>query len=315
MTGFWAGLGTKLAEKGILLILTPAFAFWGGGVAAWAWDRGWHDGWEHLGDRITALSGAEQFALSVGAIVLVTVSGVTVERATLPLLRLFEGYWPACLDSTRARIVSWRSRRIARLQQDRDALAAKIAERKATADEQRRHLVLDRRLRRIPTESRDDVLIRRMPTAVGNILRAAESWPADKYGLDAVKCWPRLWLALPESARGELTSARAALDASATVVVWSLLFVVWSVWAWWAAPAGLVVAVAAYRILLTSAAVYGDLLEATFDVHRRLLYEAAGWPLPRSPAEERALGEALTEYLWRGSDASAPIFRSPNREQ
>jgi hypothetical protein len=112
-----------------------------------------------------------------------------------------------------------------------------------------------------------------------------------------------------------LTSARAALDASATVVVWSLLFVVWSVWAWWAAPAGLVVAVAAYRILLTSAAVYGDLLEATFDVHRRLLYEAAGWPLPRSPAEERALGEALTEYLWRGSDASTPIFRTPNREQ
>ena len=59
-------------------------------------------------------------------------------------------------------------------------------------------------------------------------------------------------------------------------------------------------------MLLASAAVFGDLLEATFDVHRRLLYEALQWPQPRTPAEERASGRRkreLTEYLsFRGSD-------------
>jgi hypothetical protein len=43
-------------------------------------------------------------------------------------------------------------------------------------------------------------------------------------------------------------------------------------------------------------------------MHRRLLYDATRWPLPRSPAEERALGAPLTEYLWRCSDRPKPVF-------
>jgi hypothetical protein len=149
-----------------------------------------------------------------------------------------------------------------------------------------------------------------MPTALGNILRAAESRPTDKHGLDAVKCWSRLWLVLPETARTELTAARAALDQSVGVLVWALLFVVWSIWAWWAAPVGIAVAIVSHRMVLSSAAVYAELLESCYDVHRRLLYEAARWPQPKNPAEERALGAALTEYLWRGSDRPTPAFES-----
>ena len=197
------------------------------------------------------------------------------------------------------------------MRSERDKLAAKVQERRATANEQRRHLALERQLRRIPTEANENAPTRRMPTTLGNILRAAESWPADKYGLDPVKCWPRLWLVLPDTARNELETARARLDSSATLVVWAGLFAVWTVWAWWALPAALVIALAGYRLVLGSAAVYSDLLESAFDVHRRLLYEALAWPLPRTPAEERALGEALTQYLWRGSDEPSPTFTPP----
>jgi hypothetical protein len=305
----WTELGSGVGEKWLALVLTPAFAFWGGGVVAWAWSRGWSDGWSELGDRLAGLSGAEQVALAIGAFVGVTVSGVAVQRATLPVLRVLEGYWPARLDGLRERLVAVRSRRVVRLRRERDELATKVEERRASVSEQHRHLALERQLRRVPVEPDEAAPVRRMPTALGNILRASESRPVDKYGLDTATCWPRLWLVLPETARNELTTARTALDSAATVVVWAVLFVVWTVFAWWALPAGLLVAAAAYRLVLGSAAVYGDLLESAFDVHRRLLYDAVAWPLPRTPAEERELGEALTEYLWRGSDDPTPPFR------
>jgi len=310
VTGFVAGIGGKLAERWLLLILTPAFAFWGGGVAAWAWGRGWSDGWTELGNWIKRLSSAEQIALAVGAFILVSVSGVVVQRITLPMLRLLEGYWPGWLDPVSGWVIGLGAPRIARLQRERDKLAARLDEGHASASEQRRHLALDRRLRRIPTEANDDVLVRRMPTALGNVLRSSESWPADKYGLDAVKCWARLWLVLPDATRSELTSARTLVDATASVVTWALLFVVCTFWAWWAAPIGLLVAGVSYRMLVSSAAAYGDLVEAAFDIHWRLLYEALEWPQPRTPAEQKAFGEALTEYLWRGSDATTPTFTS-----
>ena len=53
-----------------------------------------------------------------------------------------------------------------------------------------------------------------MPTRLGNVFRAAESYPADSrlYGMDAVFFWPRLYPLLPESLRVELASARSSID-------------------------------------------------------------------------------------------------------
>jgi hypothetical protein len=305
VTALWTGLGGKLAERWIVMIVSPAFAFWAGGVVAWTWQRGWPDGWQELGRRITGLTSVEQIAVAIGALLLVTVTGVAVQRATLPVLRLLEGYWWSWLL---APAVALRARWVRRLQGRRDALAKKLDEGPATPIERRRHLLLDERLRRVPTEADLRRPVRLMPTTLGNILRSSESWPVDKYGLDAVRCWPRLWLVLPDATRTELTGARADLDAVANVLVWAVLFIAWTIWAWWALPAGVIVALLAYRMLLASAAVYGDLLESCFDVHRVLLYEALGWPLPTTPAEERACGEKITRYLWRGSDDPQPRF-------
>ena len=60
--------------------------------------------------------------------------------------------------------------------------------------------------------------------------------------------------------------------------------------------------------MLTLAKVYADLVEYAFDVHRRMLYEALRWPTPKDPASEWQAGQEVTQYLWRGSDQSYPIF-------
>jgi hypothetical protein len=51
-----------------------------------------------------------------------------------------------------------------------------------------------------------------MPTRFGDILRAAEFRPRDKYGLDTTVCWYPLWLLLPAEVKQEISQARLELD-------------------------------------------------------------------------------------------------------
>lgn len=301
LTSFWAGLGNNLAERWAAVILTPAFVFWLGGLAAWAWGHGGgSEGWEEAGTWITDRSSVVQVALAVGALLVVAASGVVVQRLTLPAIRLLEGYWPRWLEPLRRRLIDRQSRRVVDDDKRFGELERKIQEGSASAGERHEHATLDRRLRRIPTEGREGEVMRRMPTRLGNTLRAAETWPNDKYGLDAVKCWPRLWLVLPEGVKKELSDARAGLDAAAGLWIWGVLFLVWTVWAWWALPVGVGVSLAAYVGMVNSATAYGDLVESAFDIYRPSLYAALRWPMPSSPAEEQQCGEAVTRYLWRG---------------
>ncbi|XGV97802.1 MAG: hypothetical protein ACAF41_02485 [Leptolyngbya sp. BL-A-14] len=151
-----------------------------------------------------------------------------------------------------------------------------------------------------------------MPTRLGNLLRAAENRPLAKYGLDPIICWPSFWLVLPDSAKKELQEARAYLDNAARFWLWSLLFTIWAIWAWWAAPVGLLSALFTYYWwILGAAATYGDLLEAAFDTHRIALYKSLRWKLPSQPKGEDKYGEEITRYLWRGPDELMPDFFDP----
>ncbi|MGH8967538.1 MAG: hypothetical protein ACRDXB_19735, partial [Actinomycetes bacterium] len=140
-----------------------------------------------------------------------------------------------------------------------------------------------------------------MPTRLGNILRAAEDRPRDRYGLDPVVCWPHLWLSLDKETQQELAQSRKELDGAARLWLWFLLFASWSWAAWWA-PVVAVAGCAAtyYGAILARARGYGALMQAAFDLHRRKIYEALGWPFPEDPDDERTSGESVTTYLWRG---------------
>jgi hypothetical protein len=151
-----------------------------------------------------------------------------------------------------------------------------------------------------------------MPTPVGNILRAAERRPVDKYGLDTVAVWPRLWLLLPDLTRQELLSARAGLGNVATAAIWGILYCALAFITPLTIPVGLAAFTVAVTLVLPGRAqALGDLIEAAYDLHRVALYRQLRWPLPASPGQERASGEELTSYLWRGSDQAEPVYTPP----
>jgi hypothetical protein len=306
LTSFWQGIGGKLAERWAASSVA-ALIFWVGAVAAWATAHGGVGGFARAGHLARGASAQEIIA----GLLVVAGSGLVVQRLALPAIRLLEGYWPSrplLLTRIRKRLIKARSERIGLLEKEFQELASKVHDGSASPDEQRRYSVIDQSLRRVPSDEG-----RRMPTQLGDILRASETWPLDKYGLDAVKCWPQLWTVLPDQVKQDLVQARTNLDASAGACVWSVLFVVWSFWAWWVAPAGLILAVVVYRVwLLKSAEAFGDLVESAFDVHRMALYQALRWPMPSNPGEERAFGRSLTEYLWRGTSGDTPKFVQPN---
>jgi hypothetical protein len=299
LTSFSTGIGAKLADRWVAAILSPAFLFWGGGLAA----AGQVD---HLATKFGERTGTEQVAIIVGAFVLVTVSGVVVEALALPILRVLEGYWPRPLDRLRRALTVRRSARIDRVANRWRELALAQRTRRLSDAERDEYARLDRRRSQAPLRRE-----LRMPTRLGNVLRAAEQRPRERYGLDAIVCWPRLWLLLPETARTELSAARRQIDLRAEVWLWAVLFSSWAIFVWWAPLVSVAVAAPVYRSLADSAVVYGDLVVATYDMYRGELYRAADWPRPVTPAEELAAGLWLSRYLARGIPPVGVAFDRP----
>src|SRR5215469_5284958 len=101
LTAFWSGLGAEFAQRWVARVLTPAFAFWAGGLAALWWHahaRGVSaHGWAHelsaSATSLRGLPGIAQAVLIVAGLVLLAASALIAEQLTVPLLQLLEGYW------------------------------------------------------------------------------------------------------------------------------------------------------------------------------------------------------------------------------
>ena len=302
MESFWKKVGEALAGEWGARLLAPAFAFWGGGLLAWAFRYGW-------GSLIAwwaARSAPEQVALLVGGLLLVAFSAVVVEWAQDGVLRLAEGYWPRPFSGLRFALARRWEKKVQRMEARWQELADRCGGDPEghtggvpllSPPERAEYARLDALRLRLPADPG-----RLMPSLIGNLLRAAEEHPWVRYGLEAGVCWPRLWLLLPKEVREEVAAARGRLNEAARLMAWGLLFVVWTGWAWWAAPVGLVVAGLAWRGMVQAALVYGDLVRAAFDLYRLALYDQLGRPRPEG--EEKEAGRQLTGYLARGP---API--------
>ncbi|MGG6294925.1 hypothetical protein ACQ4M4_10905 [Leptolyngbya sp. AN02str] len=317
--------GSKLAEQWVATLLTPAFIFWLGGFLTAIQRLGLNT----LVTQYTAYPEPLQIAILVGALCIVAASAFVVQRFDTPIIRFLEGYWHPWLQPVRqVRIAHYHQHKQVLIQQSQtlrtlearqkarfQALKTIIETQGATSlnsTERDEYRQLNERLL-TPTQQETLTRVRLalhnlpanpdlMPTRMGNILRTAERRPLEKYGLDAIICWSRLWLLLPEAAKKDLQDARADLNNAARLWLWSILFLIWAaLGAWWAVPLGILSALFSYYTwAIAAATTYGDLIEASFDLHRQLLYQALGWKKPDDPKEERRVGQQLTDYLWRG---------------
>ncbi|MBD5636191.1 MAG: hypothetical protein IAI49_17110 [Candidatus Eremiobacteraeota bacterium] len=292
------GFSGKLGERWLENLFTPALLFWAGGALAYAVGPDFRlRHWNQLRTAIAALDGSQQLLLGIAALLVVLVSSALAERFTLPLLRLFQGAWPRRAQPlAEAAAARWQARKA---DLDAEFQELKKEEQRGTLsrDDTLRLIEVDRRRLELPEDPKYF-----MATQLGNVLRVAERRPYDKYGLDTTVCWPRLWLAMPDSAKTEISAARARLDASTRLTFWSLLFFLWGIWSLLAVPIAALLVVYGYRAMLEDARGYGKLFESAFDVERRDLYEAVGWKFPANASLEKSVGMRLTQYLLRGDD-------------
>jgi hypothetical protein len=306
---FWESLGGKLAERW-LSVAVPALVFWLGGLAMWLAGRGGPAALRQPLADLAKLPVGTQLIGLVAVLLGVASSGWVVAGLVNPVLRFLQGYGPLWTPV--------RSLLVKRFQKRFDEIGREFAELApvvlgtpdaATAEQRAAYVRLTRRQRRLPGPGRF------MPTATGNTLRAAESHPIDKYGLDVVTIWPHLWLLLPEVVRTELTTARARLGAGVAAGIWGVLFTGFAPWSLWAIPIGLLVTTGCYLLWLPGRTeAYADLVQSAVDLYRRALYEQLRWPLPRNPAEERASGRRLSTYLARGLSGTTPAFTDTTAE-
>jgi hypothetical protein len=292
--------GGKFAEQWVTTLLTPAFAFWAGGLIAII--QRW--GWQSLTKQFSQYPEPLQIAILISCFGAIALSAFIVQRFDLTILRFLEGYWQPWLRPFQRRLTQREKTRFRKIEKDLSTLVNKGIS-NLSPEEKAAYVKLDGQQMHLPSTA-DQLL----PTRLGNILRATERRPEERYGLDAIICWSRLWLLLPDTTRKDLQAARAELNNAARLWLWSILFSIWTVLgAWWAIPIALFTAgITYYGWILDAATTYADLIDATFDVHRTLLYKSLRWQLPTTAAAEIEAGKQLTAYLWNGSDSATLHF-------
>jgi hypothetical protein len=206
------------------------------------------------------------------------------------LVRLYEGYWSFPLGS---KLKEWGSQRH---QARRDNMYQYRTD--ATSE-----LIY----RRYPPEGHEKHM---MPTTFGNIVKAGELYACDRFYIETVLIWPRLYVLLPERAIQLIADARSSIDFmlvySALAGLFSVvsgvyLLVVGATWwlfvlCFWGA---LFVAWLTYRGAVSTALLYTDQLRVTFDLYRTSVLQQMRLPVPGTVEEERATWQKLQRFLYR----------------
>jgi hypothetical protein len=260
---------------------------------------------QSVAHRVTDLRTAEAVVLGAGILSL----ALALQPLQLAMVRILEGYWGNTWPAERAAaacIFLHRRQRRKWLAAQQSSVPLDLAEKghAATAAWALRQ--------NYPPE--DKVL----PTRLGNVLRAAEDRAGRRYGLDAVAIWPRLYPLLGEKLAMTIADQRDQLDLSArfcavfflaAIAAGTILF---RHGAWLLVPgAALLLAWLSYRAAIAAAIVYGESIEAAFDLYRFDLLTALHLPLPCDRATERAANEALCDFLRQGVPTNFDYKHAP----
>ena len=229
------------------------------------------------------LDSPAKFALALSGLLAVHLAAQLLAAVQTGLIRLFEGYWHGLPAG------NWLAARGVRRQRAVQAALTESDSRWAVYPVGQSQL---------------------MPTTIGNILRGAEEHSADRYGINAITAWPRLYATLPEPFRQAFAVAAADLELTVNLstlgacfaVVGSVLGAIWSGWvALLCFSVGALVAWLVGHAAVHAAGAYAQLFRAAFDVHRWCLLDAAGLTRPESLAAEVRQWRALDQLWIRGA--------------
>jgi len=284
LTSLGGGLLSLFSRRFVLTIWLPTLLFWVGIGALAVTSTGWHQG-----ERLWLRQPIEfKFVLAGLALAWVTFFSYLF-AAQLPWgLRMAEGYWP------QRQPWLW----LARIR--REAHAARQATMSGDpAALARFYLDYPARQNRV------------MPTKLGNVLRSAEDHAQERYHINTVIIWPRLYVLLPDRFIAALAAARAQLDLMTAMTVLSGLFAIggpvisFIFLPWYAAVAcfagGLATAWLSYLGAVRACYPYGQLIRAAFDVYRGLLLDEMHWTRPSSYGAERRQWEQIGHLWYQGS--------------
>jgi hypothetical protein len=327
--------GGKIGEQWVANLLTPAFAFWlGGGLAIIQCF-----GWQQLLKTFTDYPQIVQGAIGVLGLCTLASSAFLVQRLDLAILRFLEGYWHPWLVYPQQWLILFQRWRFKKIDEARIDLLKKQEEQEKKLQELTKTIDINNengieltkiqrkefyRLKQLLSFAEQQKLNRIslkqsympnreadfMPTRLGNVLRTAERKPLEKYGLDAVICWPRLWMLLPDGVKKDIQESRTELNTAVRVWFWSVLFCGWAILAitpqgveiprLWPIAVSMIIAYFTYSWALTAAKAYGEQIEASFDLYRQLLYQTLRFKVPTDLTKEKVIGEQLTRYLYTG---------------
>ena len=308
----WKELGSSLNKRWVTTIFVPAFFFW----MASLWNYASIQGTGRMLILWNNLDVYQQIGLSVAGLSVISLTAVLLELFQPLILRFYEGYWS---DSITARFRIWRTTRIkksiSRKQKLFSELALKISKGEASIKDIAEYEKLEHDLIHYP--KRDHSL---MPTKLGNILRATENYSADRYGLDAVTIWPRLYFQVSKEIKDVLEMSYGQMSALIRIsflavifsLVWLPILFLYSKWLWafLVALFSLILSSFCYKGAVEAAEQYSIVIRTAFDLHRFDLYKALHWPLPSSLSEESpsvknseletVQGQKLSLFLHRG---------------
>jgi hypothetical protein len=189
---------------------------------------------------------------------------------------------------------------------------------------QRRRNSLYNKLLTMPP-GREDV----MPTMLGNVLKAAEVYPATRYHLDAVLIWSRLQPELPAECSDSLQVAKTSLDLmvtlSASFIVFGIPLTLWILVRWspylppWVALITFLLTIGlswiSYLNAVQAGIQYGERIKAAFDLYRWKVLQSLHLKLPENFKQEQQLWEEVCGLLARSYPPDASVYSYVKQEQ
>ncbi|MGH3913230.1 MAG: hypothetical protein ACRDTC_07455 [Pseudonocardiaceae bacterium] len=244
-------------------------------------------------------------------LLVITLLTVLVQPFQLRMIRLLEGYWDSWwLTAQMAPVfVEYQTRRkealaarINRLGRQLDLLdgtsATTLQEQKRrqwkrarmAAGQQRAKLKFERYPRPTDTVNPPTPLL---PTALGNALRTGETSAGERYGLNTIASWPRLYPLLSDKFAAIHASARDSLDAAAhfcisffVVSVVAVVALADEPKAYWIPVLSFALCCLSYVGSIAAAVTFTTYLRVAYDLHRFDLLKAMHYKLPETVASE-----------------------------